>query len=303
MVGVVCASVAGVVGTVGAVPTVPTVPVVPTVPTVPVVPPWISTVPCRSSSPQAVTASAAPAPSAAVTAMAAYRFGFTLTSELGFPKPTRDGTRFAGRPVARAGSGHVGRGYPSSMAPERDPVPGRLAMPRSRGLASGVLVALLGAWAAAVPFIGPWLGLELMDEDALSWDPESLWLSILPGVAAVAGGWLMARARNRASGALGGWLALAGGAWLLVAPALRLAFDDVFGYGATDASEAIEQIAFFFGPGTAITALSAFALGRMSLRGHRDPGVVEERPLADVERRRLEREREARLGLGPSARD
>lgn len=175
-----------------------------------------------------------------------------------------------------------------------------LAMPRTRGLMSGILLMLLGAWAALVPFIGPYFDFTLAAADAWTWDIDALWLSILPGAAAFAGGLMMAIAANRGSGSLGGWLALAGGVWLLIGPAMRLLWDDIFGYGATATSPAIEQIGFFYGVGAAITALSAFALGRMSIRGHRDPGVVEERPVADVERRRHEREPTSDADVSPT---
>ncbi|MEX2195505.1 MAG: hypothetical protein WD844_09495 [Thermoleophilaceae bacterium] len=150
---------------------------------------------------------------------------------------------------------------------------------------SGLLIALLGAWAALVPLIGPYFDFSVRDVEAWTWDSDVLWLSILPGAVALTGGLMLAGAGSRASGGLGGWLALAGGVWLLIGSSMWL-LDDVFGYANPTDSSALEQIGFFYGTGAAITALSAFALGRMSIRGHRDPGVMEERPLADVERRR-----------------
>ena len=100
---------------------------------------------------------------------------------------------------------------------------------------------------------------------------------------------MMAATRNRAAGGIWGWLAMASGAWLLIGSSMWL-IDERLGYISLFETAAGEHIGYFYGPGAAITALAAFALGRMTIRGHRDPGVVEERPIADVERRRHERE-------------
>ena len=164
-----------------------------------------------------------------------------------------------------------------------------LQMPRSRGLMSGLLIALLGAWAALVPLVGPYFDFTVRDVDAWDWTADVFWLSVLPGAVAFVSGLMLAGAGSRASGAIWGWLAMASGVWLLIGSSLWL-LDDVFGYMNLAETSAGEQIGFFYGAGAAITALSAFALGRMSIRGHRDPGVVEERPLADVEHRRHTRD-------------
>lgn len=174
-------------------------------------------------------------------------------------------------------------------ATTRPPRTDALRMPRTRGLVSGLLIAVLGAWAALVPMIGPYFDFSLRDVDAWNWDVDVFLLSILPGAGALIGGLMLAAAGSRASGSVGGWLALAGGVWLLIGSSMWL-LDDVFGYADPATTSAWEQIAFFYGTGAAITALSAFALGRMSIRGHRDPGVVDERPLADVEQRRHARD-------------
>lgn len=174
----------------------------------------------------------------------------------------------------------------ATASPERREA---MRMPRSRGMVSGLLIALLGAWAALVPMIGSYFDFSIRDVSAWTWDTDVLFLSILPGAAALVGGLMLAATANRASGGAGGWIALAGGVWLLIGSSMWL-IGDGFGYVDPAGTTALEQVAYFYGTGALITALSSFALGRLSIRGHRDPGVVDERPLADVERRRHRRE-------------
>ena len=164
-----------------------------------------------------------------------------------------------------------------------------LDMPRTRGLLSGLLIALVGAWAALVPLVGPYFDFTVRDVDAWDWTSDVFWLSVLPGAVAFISGVMLAGAANRATGAIWGWLAMASGVWLLIGSSIWL-IEDALGYMNLAETAAGEQIGFFYGPGAAITALAAFALGRMTIRGHRDPGVVDERPLADVEHRRHTRE-------------
>ncbi len=164
-----------------------------------------------------------------------------------------------------------------------------LEMPRTRGMLSGLLIALLGAAAALIPLVGPYFDFTPRDVDAWDFTSDVFWLSVVPGAVAFISGIMLAGAGSRATGALWGWLAMASGVWLLVGSSVWLV-EDTLGYMNLAETSAGEQIGFFYGPGAAITALAAFALGRMTIRGHRDPGVVDERPLADVEHRRHTRE-------------
>lgn len=182
-----------------------------------------------------------------------------------------------------------GRRRDTTATPTRTGRGHALEMPRTRGMLSGLLIALLGAGAALIPLVGPYFDFTPRDVDAWDFTSDVFWLSVLPGAVAFVSGIMLAGAGSRATGALWGWLALASGVWLLIGSSLWL-LDDVFGYMNLAETSAAEQIGFFYGPGAAITALSAFALGRMSIRGHRDPGVVEERPVADVQHRRHTRD-------------
>lgn len=147
-------------------------------------------------------------------------------------------------------------------------------MPRSRGAFSGTLVVLLGIWGALIPFVGPYFNFTIGPTDSWDWTSGRLWLNVIPGVAAIVGGLWMLGAKNRASAATGAWLALAAGAWFVIGPAIS----QLWNSGVPDTGAAfggngrrtLEQLTWFYGLGAAITALSAFALGRFSLTAARD---------------------------------
>jgi hypothetical protein len=151
--------------------------------------------------------------------------------------------------------------------------PARLA--RSTGAASGVLVVLLGAWGALIPFVGPYFGYGFGTHAAWHYSANRLWLDILPGALAVAAGLLMISAATRRAGVLAGWLGLAAGAWFAVGPAVSLTWHAAGNpIGAPlggDVRHAFEQIGFFYGLGALAVALVAFAGGRFASRPALEP--------------------------------
>jgi hypothetical protein len=102
---------------------------------------------------------------------------------------------------------------------------------------------------------------------------QRLWLDILPAAAAVLGGLMLIGSGRRASGTLGGWLALCGGVWLLVGPSFSMLWQHPpagvlqsgigVPLGGHDRAAA-EMIGAFYGVGALITMLSAFAIGRFT---------------------------------------
>src|SRR5215472_7154383 len=88
-----------------------------------------------------------------------------------------------------------------------------LYMPRTRGAVTGLLLILLGAWGALVPFFGPNIDWAYAADPAWTWTTAKGWLEVLPGVVTAVGGLLLLGSGNRASAMLGGWLAVFGGAW------------------------------------------------------------------------------------------
>lgn len=149
--------------------------------------------------------------------------------------------------------------------------PTRGRIPRSRGAVIGLLLVILGAWGALIPFIGP--NFDFAYTPGQAWTSARGWLEVLPGVATAVGGLLLIVSRNRGSAMLGGWLAALGGAWFVVgrvvAPLVSVGSvgDPV---GATDRKRVAVELAYFSGLGVLITFLAGAALARMAFRLARD---------------------------------
>ena len=136
--------------------------------------------------------------------------------------------------------------------------PRALYMPRTRGALTGLLLILLGAWGALVPFFGPNIDWAYMADPAWTWTTAKGWLEVLPGAAAAMGGLLVLMSGNRASAVFGGWLAVAGGAWFVVGRA----FASTLGIGdvgqpmaSTDLKRALLEVTYFTGLGALIVFL------------------------------------------------
>jgi hypothetical protein len=178
----------------------------------------------------------------------------------------------------------------------------RMRVPRSRGAFSGIVLVVLGAWAALVPFIGPYFDFAFTPapNDAWHWTSGRGWLELLPGVAAVVGGLLLLAGTNRVVLTFASWLGVAGGAWLVVGPVLapRISLST----GAPESSggwvQTLEALFFFYAIGAGILFFGASALGRLSVHSVRDARAAQRRVEADAareaEERRLAEERATR---------
>jgi hypothetical protein len=154
---------------------------------------------------------------------------------------------------------------------------GRLVIPRSRGAASGLLVIVLGAWGALVPFLGPAFDFAYDQGQGAAWSAARGWLEVLPGVVAVVGGLLLVQSQNRATAMLGGWLSVVAGAWFVVGRvvATTLTIGEIGRPVAeTETKAAWLELTYFYGLGAAIVFLGAMALGRLSVRSVRDVGYA-----------------------------
>ena len=156
--------------------------------------------------------------------------------------------------------------------------PRALYMPRSRGSVTGLILILLGAWGALIPFIGPIFNWAYTVDPAWTWTTAKGWLEVLPGVAAAVGGLLLLGAGNRASAMLGGWLAVFGGAWFVVGRtfASTLNIGDVGQpVASTDLKRALLEVTYFTGLGALIVFLGGAVLARVAVRHARDVVVTE----------------------------
>jgi len=165
---------------------------------------------------------------------------------------------------------------------------GGLQMPRSRGAVSGLLLVVLGAWGALIPFVGPHFNFAYTPDQEWTWTAARGWLEVLPGVATIVGGLLLVASRNRATAMFGGWLAALAGAWFVVggevAPLLGVGVvgDPV---AVTDRKRALLEVSYFSGLGLLIVFLGAAALARVAVRLARDVQL----PLDEPAARRSER--------------
>ena len=152
---------------------------------------------------------------------------------------------------------------------------GVLRVPRSRGALSGVMLVLLGAWGALIPFIGPYFGYAYTPGHAWTYTSARFWLEIVPGAAAAAGGLMLLASANRAFAAFGAWLAALAGAWFVLGPALSAlwassGFPQIGVPAGGMLLRTAEQIGFFTGLGAVIIFCAALALGRMTVVTARD---------------------------------
>src|SRR5215211_1050493 len=139
---------------------------------------------------------------------------------------------------------------------------GVLRVPRSRGM-----LVVLGALGALLPFIGPYF--------QYAYTPARLWLEIVPGVAAAAGGLILLGSANRAFAAIGAWLAALAGAWFIMGPTVGTllassGFPQIGSQVGGTLRRAVEQIVFFAGLGVVIVFFAALALGRPAVVAARD---------------------------------
>jgi hypothetical protein len=159
--------------------------------------------------------------------------------------------------------------------------PRALYMPRTRGAATGLLLILLGAWGALIPFIGPNINWAYTVDPAWTWTAAKGWLEVFPGVAAAVGGLLLLVSGNRATAMFGGWLAVLAGAWFVVGRAFAstLAIGDVGQpVASTDLKRALLEVTYFTGLGALIVFLGGAVVARVAVRHARDVVVAEPAP-------------------------
>jgi hypothetical protein len=158
------------------------------------------------------------------------------------------------------------------------PAESRLSVRRSRGAFSGILVLLLGAWGALVPFFGPSFHFGFTPDRTWAWTSARAWLEVLPGAAAAVGGLILLVSANRVVAILGGWLAAAAGAWFVVGPSLaHLLHIQALGspIRTSTGMVSLQWLALFYGLGALILFLSAGAMGRLTVRSMADAALTQ----------------------------
>jgi hypothetical protein len=145
---------------------------------------------------------------------------------------------------------------------------------------SGLLLVLLGAWGALIPFVGPYFHYAYSPDKAWSYTTGRLWLEILPGAAAALGGLVVLSSARRPAAILGAFLAALGGAWFVVGNLVSV----LWNHGIPEAGIpvgsnltrlALEELGFFIGLGVIIVFFAALALGRFAVVGVKDAALAD----------------------------
>jgi hypothetical protein len=151
---------------------------------------------------------------------------------------------------------------------------------RTTGVASGLLIAVLGIWGALIPFVGAYFNYSFGANETWHYTSDRLWLNVLPGAVALLGGLLLIASTRRASGVVGGGLAVIAGTWFAVGPAVSVTWERGEGpigrplFGST--RQMLELVGYFYGLGVLLVALGALAIGRFALPAR----TVREAPVA-----------------------
>ena len=141
---------------------------------------------------------------------------------------------------------------------------------RKTGAMSGFMLVVLGLWGGLVPLIGPYFGYAFGSHATWDLTMNRFWLDVLPGGAVLLGGLMLMWSGHRLSGTVASWLAMAGGAWFAVGPAVSRLWEHGPGpigvplFGHT--RQTFELIGYFYGLGVVVMGLAAFALGRFVTR-------------------------------------
>lgn len=160
---------------------------------------------------------------------------------------------------------------------------GTLRVRRSKGALSGFVLILLGIWGALIPFVGPYFHYAYTPLDG-AWKITSgrMWLEVLPGVVALAGGVIVLTSRLRPVAMLGAWLAAVAGAWFAVGGLVAARFPSLPAPGrpaGTGTRLLVEQLGFFTGIGVVVVFVAALALGRFTVIAARDADLAAEEDL------------------------
>jgi hypothetical protein len=140
---------------------------------------------------------------------------------------------------------------------------------KSRSIAMGVLLILLGVWGGLAPFVGPYLHFAYTPDTPWHYTHARLWLEVVPAAGAVVGGMLVLASTGRLLAATGAILAVLAGGWFVVGTVVnaiwhRLGTPGV-PVGTSPTRIVLEQLGLFTGLGVVIVLCAAVALGRAAV--------------------------------------
>jgi hypothetical protein len=161
-------------------------------------------------------------------------------------------------------------------------------IPRSRGSVCGLLLILLGAWGGLSVFVGPYFHFGFTPDKAWGYSSGRLYLSVIPGAAALLGGLFVLATRSRAVGMLAGLVAALGGAWFIIglavvvdvvknttiSPGFPMNPSGGVETGVTGIRAFAEQTADFTGLGILIVFVAGLAVARFSMIAAKDASLA-----------------------------
>lgn len=168
--------------------------------------------------------------------------------------------------------------YQGSATMYQMPRPSSVSAGRIGASGAGVLMLLLGAWAALVPFIGPVWGWSADGTGSWTWTAAHGWLFLLPGAVAFLGALMvLGGSVGGATGSApsGAFLSMLAGAWLVIGPvAWPVLYGSHFfgGYGTLIGLS--YWIGYSLGPGVLLAMLGAYVMGRPRLLAASAPMVA-----------------------------
>jgi len=180
-----------------------------------------------------------------------------------------------------------------------------MRVPRTRGVGSGLVLILLGAWGALIPFVGPYFNFAYTPDTAWAWTWGRFFLEIVPGVATALGGLILIISAFRPVAMFGAALAAAGGAWFAVGFLLGPVWSSYSALGGPGGSVpaafnpghptggplhmVAEHLSFFTALGIVIVFVAAVAFGRLAIVGARDARLATGEEVAWGKPRRSEK--------------
>jgi hypothetical protein len=155
---------------------------------------------------------------------------------------------------------------------------GTTQIPRSRGSISGLCLILLGIWGGLIPLVGPYLNYGFTPNKTWDLTQGRLYLSVIPGAAALLAGLVILMTRSRAIGGFFAFVAALAGVWFIAGAAIvellpaNLGGSITIGtpIGTTTARVILTALGYYTGIGALILFFASLVLGRFSIAAHKD---------------------------------
>jgi hypothetical protein len=139
---------------------------------------------------------------------------------------------------------------------------------RTHGIGSGILLVLLGAWVAAVPYIGPHFHYSVGATQTWHWTAGRVWLSLVPGVVTIVAGAVLVVASRRGTLVAASSVAVLAGIWIVIGPQTSQLWHGTMQAGPAAGGvhrRLLEVLGYSLLSGCLIAVVASFTLGRSSV--------------------------------------